>query len=344
VPGAGQVIPATLHASLMARLDRLGSAKDVARVAAAIGREFSYELLAAVADVSEHELTTALDRLADSGLVFREGTPPNATYLFKHALVRDAAYSTLLRETRKQVHARIGANLEEIFPNVVEAQPHLLAYHFAEGALPEKAVDYWLKAAKQSVNRATVTEALSHLNKGLALLSTMADNTWRRSQELSLQIVLASTLMLTLGGAAPAVGEVFGRARQLWEDLKRPTNFEPRLPLFWHYFLRAEFEMMNRTAMELVEAGTARDDVAIIFLGNLFLAETNLHRADFIESRRQCEHSLTIFDPMAVSRRMLYNGRVGALVALSRALFYLGYARPTRSVCDGKDRARLVLG
>jgi class 3 adenylate cyclase len=161
VPSPALAVPASLHASLMARLDRLGSAKDVARMAAAIGREFSYELLVAVAGLGEKELTSSLESLTNSGLLFQGGTPPHATYLFKHALVRDAAYGMLLREVRKELHARIGTKLEEVFPDAAERQPDLLAYHFEEGGLSEKAIEYWLKAGKLSINRVSMTEAVS---------------------------------------------------------------------------------------------------------------------------------------------------------------------------------------
>jgi predicted ATPase len=213
VPSPALAVPASLHASLMARLDRLGPAKDVARMAAAIGREFSYELLVAVSGLSEKELTSSLERLTNTGLLFQGGTPPHATYFFKHALVRDAAYGMLLRELRKELHSRIGTKLEEAFPDAAKRQPDLLAHHFAEAGLSEKAIEYWLKAGKQSINRALMAEGLSQLNKASALLANTPDGTWRHQHELTLQIAVASALLVTLGPAAPAVREAYERAR-----------------------------------------------------------------------------------------------------------------------------------
>ncbi len=330
VPSAAQPIPATLHASLMARLDQLGPARDVARIAAAIGREFSYELLAAVANKTEFELTTALDRLISAGLLFREGTPPHATYLFKHALIRDAAYGMLLRQSRWDLHSRIGKNLENLFPHAAEVQPELLAHHFTEGGVPDKAVEYWLKAGRQAVVRATMTEALSHLDKGFSLLSPMPDSTWRRQIELALQIARASALIATLGAAAPVVGEAYERARQLWEIAGRPSHFEPMLPLFWHHFNRGQLETAHQIASELAITGEARNDAALTFVGTSYLAYTCLDRAEFAECRVHSENCLRIYDPIPVSKRLLYNGRASALTVLSHALYCLGYPDQSR--------------
>jgi class 3 adenylate cyclase/tetratricopeptide (TPR) repeat protein len=330
VPSFPHTIPATLHASLMARLDRLGPAKDVARMAAAIGREFSYELLPAVAGLAEKELTTSLESLTNAGLLFHEGTPPHATFLFKHALVRDAAYGTLLRETRTELHARIGTKLEEVFPNAAERQPDLLAYHFTEGGLSEKAIEYWLKAGKQSVVRLSMTEAVSQLNKASALLASMADGTWRHQHELTLQITLASALLTTLGPAAPAVREAYERARYFWEILDRPSHFAPMVPLFWHHVWRGELEAAHKIASEVTLFGNARNDIALRFIGSSYLAITCLDRAEFVECRTNSDQCLMLFDPVPVSRRLLYDGRVMALMVLSRTLFYLGYPDQAR--------------
>jgi predicted ATPase len=160
VPSSALAVPASLHASLMARLDRLGPAKEVAQIGAAIGREFSHALLAAVARKPEAELQSALDRLGAAGLLFRQGVPPHATYLFKHALVQDAAYGTLLRSHRQQLHGRIVTTLEEEFPEIIEMQPEILASHSAEAGLDEKAIKYWHLAGEQAVRRASNREAM----------------------------------------------------------------------------------------------------------------------------------------------------------------------------------------
>src|SRR5271168_1081066 len=168
VPSPMLAVPASLHASLMARLDRLGPAKEVAQIGAAIGREFSHALLAAVARRPEAELGSALDRLIGAGLLFRQGAPPYATYLFKHALVQDAAYGTLLREPRRALHARIAEAIESQFGEIAESQPELLARHCTEAGLIEKAAGLWGKAGQRSLARSAFSEAAQHLKRALA--------------------------------------------------------------------------------------------------------------------------------------------------------------------------------
>ena len=220
--------------------------------------------------------------------------------------------------------------LEEVFPDAAERQPDLLAYHFAEGGLSEKAIEYWIKAGKQSINRVSMTEALSQLNKASVLLASTPDGTWRYQHELTLQIAVASALLATLGPAAPAVREAYERARHFWEILDRPSYFEPRLPLFWHHLHRGGLEDAHKMASELALFGNTRNDIALRFFGSSFLAATCLDRAEFAECRTHSEQCLVLFDPVLVSRRALYNGRIFALIILSRTLFYLGYPDQAR--------------
>jgi predicted ATPase len=167
VPSPALAVPASLHASLMARLDRLGSAKEVAQIGAAIGREFSHALLAAVVRKQERELHAALERLIEAGLLFRQGMPPHATYLFKHALVQDAAYGTLLRDARRALHARIVKTLETQFTEIADIQPEILARHCTEAGLIEKAAKQWGKAGQRSLERSALIEAVQQFTRGL---------------------------------------------------------------------------------------------------------------------------------------------------------------------------------
>ena len=184
-------VPAALHAPLMARLDRLGQApKEIAQIAAAIGREFSYELLAPVAERREGELQDALGRLGEAGLVFSRGAPPDATYLFKHALVRDAAYGSLLRRRREELHARIASVLEADFADRVAAEPELLARHLTEAGLLEKAVPWWLRAGERATERSANLEAVAHLKRGIEVLGRLPESRERDEQELLLQAAL----------------------------------------------------------------------------------------------------------------------------------------------------------
>jgi predicted ATPase len=172
-PSARQAVPATLHASLMARLDRLGPAKEVAQIGAAIGREFSDELIAAIARKPEPELKAALDRLIEAGLLFGHGVSPHRTYLFKHALVRDAAYSTLLRGRRQELHNQIVSALQLNFPALVVSQPEVLAHHSAEAGALAEALEYYVLAAKRATAAMNNKEAKAHLKRGMTLLEQL---------------------------------------------------------------------------------------------------------------------------------------------------------------------------
>jgi len=192
IPSPVLAVPASLHASLMARLDRLGPAKGLAQIGAAIGREFSHALLAAVARKPDAELGSVLDRLIDAGLLFRQGVPPHASYLFKHALVQDAAYGTLLREPRRALHARIAEVLESEFPEIADSQPEFLARHCTEADRVEQAIDYWLNAGQHAMQHSAHIEAERHLRRGLELLIRLPETTPRLRREIALQNTLGS--------------------------------------------------------------------------------------------------------------------------------------------------------
>jgi class 3 adenylate cyclase/predicted ATPase len=196
VPSPALAVPASLHASLMARLDRLGPSKEVAQVGAAIGREFSHALLGAVAGKPEAELAAALDRLVTAGLLFRQGAPPHATYLFKHALIQDAAYGTLLREPRRALHARIAETLENQFAEIAESQPELLARHCTEAGLIEKAAGLWGKAGRRSLARSALLEGAEQLKRALAQIAILPATPDLRHEEMMLQVVFANALAL----------------------------------------------------------------------------------------------------------------------------------------------------
>ena len=187
-------VPASLHASLMARLDRLGPAKEVAQIGAVIGREFSHALLAAVVREPEAELESALDRLTAAGLLFRQGVPPHATYLFKHALVQDAAYGTLLREPRRALHARIAETLESQFADIAENRPELLAHHCTEAGLIEKAAGLWGKAGQRSLERSALVEAAEQFTRALGQIAALPATPALRREQIELQVALINSL------------------------------------------------------------------------------------------------------------------------------------------------------
>jgi class 3 adenylate cyclase/predicted ATPase len=197
VPSSALAVPASLHASLMARLDRLGPAKEVAQIGSAIGREFSHALMASVARKSESELASALDRLLQAGLLFRQGMPPLASYLFKHALVQDAAYGTLLREPRRALHARIAETLEGRFAETAESQPEILAHHFAEAGLTEAAIEWWGTAGQRSLARSALVEGKEQLKRALDQIRTTPVTPALRREEIKLEVAFANVLALT---------------------------------------------------------------------------------------------------------------------------------------------------
>ena len=216
-------VPATLHASLMARLDRLGPPpKEIAQIGAVLGREFAYELIEPVAQLHQEELQAALDRLSEAGLLFCHGTAPHASYLFKHALVQDAAYSTLLRGRRQELHARVSAALEKHFPDLIERQPELLAHHLTAAGNTERAVEQWLKAGQHAAARLAYLEAIAHLERGLGLLHSLPDSPVRNSREIELQLALGFCLYPTKGAVEAKLP--YMRAHELAERNGEPQQ------------------------------------------------------------------------------------------------------------------------
>src|SRR4029077_13876325 len=205
-------------------LDRLAPTREVAQIGAALGRSFSHDLISAVAQMPQPRIDDALEQLVSAELIFRRGTAPDAEYTFKHALVQDAAYSTLLRNRRQQIHARIAATLESQFPEIVAIQPGLIAGHCAEAALNEKAVGYRIKAGQQAVARSAMIEGVTQLRRGVDLLALLPDGVDRRQYELDLKVTLATALVATRGYTAPEVAELYARVRTLCEQLNQPSR------------------------------------------------------------------------------------------------------------------------
>lgn len=218
IPSPSLTVPPSLHASLMARLDRLGSAKEIAQFGAVIGREFCRRLLATVANKSDAELQSGLDSLIEAGLLFGQGVPPHTTYLFKHALIQDAAYSTLLREPRRVLHTRIAESLESQFSEIAENQPELLAHHCTEAGLIEKAAGLWGKAGQRSLERSALVEAVAHLTRALDQIATLPPSPNLRREQINLQSALITPLIHVKGYAAPETKAAAEQAKLLIEQ------------------------------------------------------------------------------------------------------------------------------
>jgi class 3 adenylate cyclase/predicted ATPase len=276
-------IPTSLQASLLARLDRLAATREVAQIGAALGRSFSYELISAVAGMPQQELNEALEQLASAELIFRRGVTPDAEYTFKHALVQDASYSTLLRSRRQQLHGRIVTTLEKQFPEIVNAQPALIAHHSTEAALREKAVGYWLKAGQQAFARSAMTDAVAQLQKGLDLLTSMPDSSARQQLELDLRIMLGRALQATKGHGFPLVGETYARARLLAEQLDRTDYLFPVLygQMAFHQF-RGELKLTQSLAEQMEKIGHARGDATFVLVGRTNYGLSCFYAGEFV--------------------------------------------------------------
>jgi class 3 adenylate cyclase/predicted ATPase len=296
-PRAAFAVPMTLQASLMARLDRLGpAARETAQIGAAIGREFSYELIAAVGDRSEDELRSSLDQLVNAGLVFRRGSPPEATFLFKHALVQDAAYGTLLKGPRQHLHMRIARMVEERLPDRASSHPELVAGHYSQAGLIEQAIEFWNKAGHLAVRRSTMLEAVVHFGNALKLLAGLPESEQRRARELALQLDLAGTLMTVKGWASPQVGDAYSRARELCREGPDGSQLANALGGTWAYLLnRADMRGAHQIAAELVALSERRNDRATKLMAHRSLATTCLFRGQFSSVLEQFGWALTFY-------------------------------------------------
>ena len=321
-------IPTTLIASLMARLDRLGSARAIAEVGAAIGREFSHELIRAVSVLPAGELDAALAKLVASELVFRRGTPPDAVYTFKHALVQDAAYSTLLRGPRQQLHARIAAVLEAQFVEIVEAQPQLLAHHCTQAGLIDKAIGHFQIAGRQAVTRAAHAEAVAHLTAALKLLQTLPDDAERIPRELQLQMALAPELIAIKGWGSSEMVGAYTRARELCRRLGDPPEIFPVLcgVCAMHYVL-GELQTSKALAEELLQMAQGTGDPAQFRWAHASLALSLFNRGDLLLAKEHNDAAIGFYD-RARDERLRYNGISPGVVGLSYRswiLWHLGY-------------------
>ena len=254
-------IPATLHDSLLARLDHLASVREIAQLGAVIGREFSYELLDAVAPVHGEALEDALGQLSKAELIFARGAPPEATYIFKHALVQDAAYGSLLRSTRRQLHGRIARAITELMPQIVETQPELLAHHYGQAGLIDGAIAYGLKAGRRSAARSANKEAITHCTKALELLGAKSAGMERDRQELELLIALGVPTIAARGYMAADVEGIYGRARDLCDNVTdTPYRFTVLRGLWNSAFLRKPLTQAQDLSAELLALANAQDD------------------------------------------------------------------------------------
>ncbi|HEY7214419.1 MAG TPA: AAA family ATPase, partial [Thermoanaerobaculia bacterium] len=320
-------VPGTLEGWLMARLDRLGTAKEVAQLAATLGREFSHELLAAVSPWSEEELDRELDRLVHAGLLFRRGLPPRVRYVFKHALLQDAAYASLLKSDRKGHHQRIAEALERSFPEAAAAQPELVAHHFTEAGRPEQALPFWRRAGENAVQASAFLEAAGHFERALGLLAELPEGRARDEQEIELQLAFGISKGAGLTPAAPEAGEAYARALELCRRAGDPPQlFQVLRGLISHHTLRGEPRQALEMAEQLLEMAertgspTRRMNAfesmsfALLNLGDLVAAQSYLETL-IAMGRSQSE----------LPRHRVLEPFLGGLAESSWILWLLGY-------------------
>jgi len=298
VSSSALAVPASLHASLMARLDRLGSVKELAQIGAAIGREFSHPLLAAVVRKPEAELQTSLDRLISAGLLLRQGDAPDATYSFKHVLVRDAAYSTLLREPRRALHARIAETLESHFAEICANQPELIARHYREGGDIAKAVGYLSLAGDRALSHSALKEAYENITQALQLISALADNDIRRRSELGLQTALARTLQEQKGYADREVGEAYIKARELSKRVGDAGMHLAALYGLWAYhYLSGQTAAMLEQANEFLAFAEREDEKGPIMIGYRLVGTSRLISGCIADANDALHQAFVRYDP-----------------------------------------------
>jgi TOMM system kinase/cyclase fusion protein len=327
-------IPATLHDSLMARLDRLATVKSLAQLGATLGREFSYDLLQAVAPWDEGSLQRGLHQLVEAEFVYQRGLPPQATYLFKHALIQDAAYQSLLRSTRQQYHQRIAQVLEAQFPEAAETQPELLAHHCTEAGLVEPAIPYWQRAGQRALQRWAYMEAIAHLRQGLALLTTLPETPARRQQELDLQVALGLALVATKGNAVPDAERAYTRARELCQKIGNTPQLFPVLRgLLLYYQARGQTQTAYRLGEQLLSLAQSQPEPAPLLLAHFMLGMVLFLRGESAAAHTHHTQALAVYNPQEHRPLALcYGPDLGVLARsyLAWELWQLGYPDQAR--------------
>ncbi|PKP68242.1 MAG: hypothetical protein CVT83_05935, partial [Alphaproteobacteria bacterium HGW-Alphaproteobacteria-5] len=333
-PSQSHAVPASLHASLMSRLDRLGPAKGIAHVGAAIGRSFSHALLAAVANDDPDTLRIHLDRLIASGLLFRQGQPPDATYLFKHALIRDAAYSMLLREPRRALHARILEALETRFPDIAETQPELLANHATEAAQIEKAAYLWGKSGDRSVTQSALAEGIAQLNRAQSMLAALPTSAKVRQEQLALQVPLATAISQVAGYSAPETKAAYESLADFIHQMEAHgdsiSDPWPPFASFWGlylvYLVAADQSKERMFAARCYDIAHKHGDSFQKMISHNLFAHSHYFAGNFKEAKEEFDRTIELYEVGHFRpRETTQDQRVVAKVIRAYALNILGY-------------------
>jgi class 3 adenylate cyclase/predicted ATPase len=333
--GYALAIPSSLRDALMARLDRLSGAKQVAQTAAIIGREFSYELLRAVISISEDELLAALQRLRESELIFQRGDPPQASYAFKHALLQDAAYHSLLRANRRVQHCRVAETLEKQFPDTVEKQPELLAYHYTEAGLAETAIAFWRKAGQRAAKRAANIEAIDHLRRGLAMLEALPDRAAHADEELTILLALGPALMSTRTSTAPEIQQVYHRALGIARDLRKVAELFATVCGSWLIaVISGKQQVAQAYTAELFSIARKENDTGYLLQAHHAAWPAELFVGNLNSAHEHIEAGLALYDKDAHrDHAVLYHGHDPAVCGyVTDALLLQALGYPDRSL------------
>jgi len=322
-------IPSTLQDSLMARLDRLATVKEVTQVGATLGRTFSYEVLRAVTSQDEPTLQHELRRLVEAELLFQRGIPPQATYTFKHALVQEAAYETLLKSTRQQYHQRIARVLVEQFPDIAETRPEFVAHHFTEAGIGDQAVGFWQRAASRAFQRSAPSETMAHCSKGLHVISNLPEGPERTLHELGLQLTLGLAWQHTKGWGSPEMERAFARAQQLCNEIGNTLQLVPALAgLSGSHIVRGELQASRELAERLVVLGQRTSDTNVLVEAHYLVGINSLYHGDLVGAQRHLTESRRLYDPGQHDRLVFVYGNnvlVNTLSFLPVVLWTLGY-------------------
>jgi class 3 adenylate cyclase/predicted ATPase len=322
-------IPETLQDALMARLDQLNRAKEVAQLGAVLGREFAYELLAAIAPQDEDTLQAGLAELVEAELLYQRGRPPRARYLFKHALIQDAAYASLLKSTRQQVHQQVAQVFEARFPALVETQPELVAQHYTAAACAEQAVHYWQRAGQQASDRSAHLEAISHFTTGIELLTTLPETSARTQHALTLYSGLGASLQVTKGNAAPEVEHVYTQAYASYQQVEETLQIVPVLPGLWRFYLvRSPLHTAREIGDTLLRLAQRADDPALAVIAHWALGTTWLWLGALPAAREHLEAGIARYTPdqrRAPVFRMGQDPGVACRTNAAHTLWLLGY-------------------
>jgi class 3 adenylate cyclase/predicted ATPase len=332
-------IPATLHDSLMARLDRLGPVQAVAQLGATLGREFAYELFQAVSPWDEATVRQGLHQLVEAEFLYQRGLPPQATYRFKHAMIRDAAYQSLLKSTRQQYHQHIAQVLEARFPDLCATQPERLAHHYTEAGLYEQALSYWQQAGQRAVERSANAEAIQHFRHGLALLPTLPETPDRLQQELLLHIALATPLVALKGFGGAEVVQTYARAQDLCQQVRETPQLFPALWGGWlFHFTRGEHHTARARGEHLLGLAQRLQDSALLVESHFALGTSFFYLGEFPEARAHFDQELAVYDVQrhrALAYRYARDPGVAGLCLVAWALWALGY--PDQAVEQGRQ-------